>query len=678
MNVFSAILLGLAVLATQALHGGLLVPAFSVPGDILLAVAALPTLWAIVKNPSPTAPASLAAVVVFLAYVVWRCAHARDPYLGRVEMGFALSAGLAFVIAYGALTDSRSRFLFLGIVLAGALAQAIVGFIQFAKGGPIAPWGWFSLDLRQFYDGRFTTRSHGFYINPNHFSWLMGWATLLCVSLAAWARMAVLTRVILIYLALVFVAADVLSGSRGGLASLAGGAAVFVLLGVAGVLATRRRGRGVVIAGAILLVAACVGAGWWIYSSNWVMQARVDSWLQPDVRAFLFEHGLRQFETAPLVGQGPGAFGYAARLYRVGNQSGDAIFAHDDWLQMLVEYGFVGFALAGLAVLILLGGGAARFFSILRRMEMDDRLRSNSVAVLLGAISAMVAFCLHSVTDFNLHIPANALLAGATAGLLAGTGGRAYGNRLPAGVLRAFGVVTIMVFAGALAFHGWKFGRGDCRNLLAANALAEGKVQTVLDETAEGLRTSPADAGLLANRARALYSYEASLQFKDEANSSEDEPSENAPDSTEDSDENADFVEEAEAETLTPAEREKYYREAAEAFSKALDLQPLERKLKIEMAMATAELGNRKEAERLLIDAIRLDPAHGYAYGVYGDFLYDADQVDRAFRIYGLGSTLPGGIYCGDRAQDIREERAPPAPDETDAEPTSNEGTSAP
>jgi tetratricopeptide (TPR) repeat protein len=129
---------------------------------------------------------------------------------------------------------------------------------------------------------------------------------------------------------------------------------------------------------------------------------------------------------------------------------------------------------------------------------------------------------------------------------------------------------------------------------------------------------------------------------------------------------------------LTPAEREKYYREAAEAFSKALDLQPLERKLKIEMAMATAELGNRKEAERLLIDAIRLDPAHGYAYGVYGDFLYDADQVDRAFRIYGLGSTLPGGIYCGDRAQDIREERAPPAPDETDAEPTSNEGTSAP
>jgi len=577
------------------------------------------------------------------AYLVWRCAHPSDHFLGRVEMGQVLAAVLAFAMGYGALTHTRARFVFFGVVLAGAVAQAGVGFFQFAQGGMVAPLGWFALDLQSVYAERFATRAHGFFVNPNQFAWLMGWATLSCVALASWARVHVITRVILIYLALMFLAADLLSGSRGGLLSLVAGGVAFGLVSVVGIATMLRRGRGLIISGAVFLVALCLGFGWFVYSSNWMIQGRMDAMLFPDVREILLEHARRQFEVAPLLGMGPGMFGYAARLYRTGNQPSDAVFAHDDWLQTLVEYGFVGFSLALLVVLILLAGGVGRFFMALRRRVLaGERPLSNSAGVLLAAITTTVTFCVHSFTDFNLHIPANALLAGATLGLLAGTGGDPAGaRRLPAGLLRTFTGGGIAVAAVALGLFVWWHGAADFYALRSANAYASGQVRAGLADANTGLTFRPDDAQLQALRGRGLSDFESAEQFELEAKS--DFSSAKGPD----------------GEELTPETRRKLYQAASDAFTAAIAQQPMERSLLVGRATALLEAGREESARKDLLEAIRLDPSHAYAYGAYGDYLYEKGHLDRALRIYTLGTTLPGGGYCGQQAESVREELAP-------------------
>jgi O-antigen ligase len=83
-------------------------------------------------------------------------------------------------------------------------------------------------------------------------------------------------------------------------------------------------------------------------------------------------------------------------------------FAHNDYLQALAELGLVGFAilLAG-----IYGVSAQIFKGIARLVEPDRRL----LVIACGA--SVVAILLHSLVDFNLHIPANAMTLAWIAGV---------------------------------------------------------------------------------------------------------------------------------------------------------------------------------------------------------------------------------------------------------------------
>ena len=75
--------------------------------------------------------------------------------------------------------------------------------------------------------------------------------------------------------------------------------------------------------------------------------------------------------------------------------------AHNDYVEMMAETGFVGLLL-GLAFLVLL------FRSALSRLGSDTH--SFALAVRIGGLVACSGIVLHSLVDFNLHIPSNALL----------------------------------------------------------------------------------------------------------------------------------------------------------------------------------------------------------------------------------------------------------------------------
>ncbi len=104
----------------------------------------------------------------------------------------------------------------------------------------------------------------------------------------------------------------------------------------------------------------------------------------------------------PVVGVGPGAWVLVFPNYR-----GEAVmagffeYAHNDYAQMAAEFGLIGFGILGL--IVLWSFSVALTAQAKRR---DPLMRGLSFSSMMGIIAIMI----HSSVDFNLQIPANAVL----------------------------------------------------------------------------------------------------------------------------------------------------------------------------------------------------------------------------------------------------------------------------
>jgi putative inorganic carbon (HCO3(-)) transporter len=100
------------------------------------------------------------------------------------------------------------------------------------------------------------------------------------------------------------------------------------------------------------------------------------------------------------VGSGAGTFQYAFPAYVNGNFGGYD-HAHNDYLELLSDLGYIGFAcLAGLVLISLW-----QAFLALRHQH-SSFVRGMGFAGFMGTLSLLI----HSSVDFNLQIPANAML----------------------------------------------------------------------------------------------------------------------------------------------------------------------------------------------------------------------------------------------------------------------------
>jgi O-antigen ligase len=110
----------------------------------------------------------------------------------------------------------------------------------------------------------------------------------------------------------------------------------------------------------------------------------------------------------PALGTGLGTFGIAFRRYQTTSLDFFVDHAHNDYLEVAADTGILGAALLfipimGLLVKMIMSYGEAR--SAYRR------------SVLLACIGGTAALLIHSATDFNLQIPANALLFAVVLGI---------------------------------------------------------------------------------------------------------------------------------------------------------------------------------------------------------------------------------------------------------------------
>jgi hypothetical protein len=110
---------------------------------------------------------------------------------------------------------------------------------------------------------------------------------------------------------------------------------------------------------------------------------------------------LRTFAAHPLFGTGLGTFG---ALYppMEGEEGPLGLFhAHNDYLEYLSELGLIGMSL-------LLGG--IFFIAIVSFVIWRTRRHPEVKGLALGGIVSLLGILIHSLTDFNLHIPANLVL----------------------------------------------------------------------------------------------------------------------------------------------------------------------------------------------------------------------------------------------------------------------------
>ena len=103
----------------------------------------------------------------------------------------------------------------------------------------------------------------------------------------------------------------------------------------------------------------------------------------------------------PLLGSGLGTFAAVFSAYDNTGLDGPLVHAHNDYLEYLSELGLVGFALL-IAGLLCLAGDAFRTWAKRKNPEIKG--------LGLGLIISVTVMLFHTITDFNLHIPANMLL----------------------------------------------------------------------------------------------------------------------------------------------------------------------------------------------------------------------------------------------------------------------------
>ncbi len=321
--------------------------------------------------------------------------------------------GLLLVVTALPLTRARVARLAVGVV-GWAVVLAGVGFArQFGVG---AAWLIPHLDA--------TPRLTSTFVNPNHQAlyFSMGLFVALGLLLRPSARRprprdpgpglrrgpleGLPARVLLAGALLVLALALALTLSRAGIVSAAAGLLAMLALAVSG----RIRSRAVLPILAVVF-GTTVYAGWVGLESVADRFAAVAREPASDLRWGIWQATLSVVADAPVAGVGLGAFPDGVSPYRPAEVPAEKIvdYAHNDFLQLLAETGILGLMIALWALVGLLTFTVRRW-----RARRDPLVRG----LVLGGVGAVVAAMIHSVVDFGLHMPANAVALVIVAGLL--------------------------------------------------------------------------------------------------------------------------------------------------------------------------------------------------------------------------------------------------------------------
>lgn len=237
----------------------------------------------------------------------------------------------------------------------------------------------------------------GPYVNRNHYAGAMEMLFPFALIGALRPTLENAKRIVLAFAALLMLASVFLSGSRGGFLSIV---LQMIFLGV--LLFWRSRRVGLVLT--VTLAFVVTGAfGTWLGSDRLIGKLGDMKNQQAGFgRVEIAKDSLKMLEQRPWTGWGLGNFPVVYPRFRTFATDLYVNEAHNDFVQLLTETGLLGFAVG----LFFLAVVFRRGFRQLRRSDYTS-WRTAALAASLGGIVGIV---IHSLFDFNLQIPANAML----------------------------------------------------------------------------------------------------------------------------------------------------------------------------------------------------------------------------------------------------------------------------
>ena len=404
--------------------------------SILMIAAFIPSLWSTIDQPVlPRLRLFNKSVAIFFIWTLFLCTPFPFPilsflspshaeilfqswaltssapawetvsYLSKTALSwwvFLLSLVLFYLVVRDLCTERKTLkrvvFLMIGI----GLLEAVYGLIQALVPTMGVLW------VGYIHDYMGTAR--GTFINRNSFAAFIGmiWPLALGITLAMTGRVYSLKEVLgsdrlnrqalMAMGIIVFLLALIFTRSRAGIVSGLTGFLAFSIMAQTGIKAVAKHTK-IMLGGIIVLLCiytVTIGVG---PIAQRFLTLGADSGSRMDI----WRDSLLIINDHPL-GVGLGNY---ENVFKVYNQSFTSdktvVHAHNDYLQLLVEAGWIGFSAIMIGFFIFLGKTARRI------KQLDFNRDSLRFYLAVGAFSGLISMSVHCLFDFNLQIPANCL-----------------------------------------------------------------------------------------------------------------------------------------------------------------------------------------------------------------------------------------------------------------------------
>src|ERR1700730_2439927 len=335
---------------------------------------------------TPLLPPLLTLALIALAQFVFRATA--SPYHTRTELALLVAELIVLFLAGQAFQTSEDWKTFVWFVMVFGFLVAIFGILQQLT---------FNGKLYWFREMRYGGIPFGPYVNRNHFAGFIELVIPVALVPLVLGKVRKERWYVVGIFGLLPIGALFLSASRGGVVSFGAQLGVLFLM-----MLLRRAGGKHALAGGLVLLLAFLMVSW--LGVHQILE-RFSSLQTLEVssgkRASMRQDTWRIFLDHRWTGTGLGTLQTVFPAYETRYDGKIVNHSHNDYLEALSETGIAG----GLCCAWFLG---VLFFDSLRHLLVTDK--SFAAALHLSGLVACSGFLVHSLVDFNLHIPANALL----------------------------------------------------------------------------------------------------------------------------------------------------------------------------------------------------------------------------------------------------------------------------
>jgi O-antigen ligase len=398
------------VALTQVCQGGTR-PALAYPGYLSISLAGLFSLLLFRTKRYTPRWGILLWTSLFFGYLLLRGVFSPLAFLATSNALLIVAALVTYTLSAIIFSSVQSRLLLFGGFLCLEAGHMWIGLTQFVSGNK-----WLALGYLR--PASYGPRASGFYTCPDHLAGFLEMLALVLLAIGLFGRVSAWLRILSFYFAGAAFAGVLITGSRAGY--LCSGAGLIVLSSYAVYhLIWVGRFRAPLVLLGIACSCGVVLLGFVFISRSDLITSRFGSIAEQDVRPHLWQAGASTFALNPVIGTGAGTYLVYGREFRHSSIQTDPVYAHNDYIQLLAEYGLI-------AGLLLLGFLITHFLAAwkfvrwrLQALQQQEKGLSSSLALVVGAVAGIAALAVHSVFDFNLQIPGNTLFAAVLFGILA-------------------------------------------------------------------------------------------------------------------------------------------------------------------------------------------------------------------------------------------------------------------